>query len=33
MTPMFFDAPPPPFDEVMKRIEALGRAINQLSAR
>jgi hypothetical protein len=30
MTPMFFEAPPP-FDEIMKRIASLERAINELS--
>jgi len=32
MMPMFFEAPPP-FDEIMKRIEALERAINELPVR
>ena len=32
MTPMFFEAPPP-FDEIMKRIESLERAINELPVR
>ena len=32
MTPMFFEAPPP-FDEIMKRIASLERAINELPVR
>jgi hypothetical protein len=32
MPPMFFEAPPP-FDEIMKRIASLERAINELPVR
>ena len=31
MTPMFFEAPPP-FDEIMKRMASLERAINESRA-
>ncbi len=32
MAPMFFEAPPP-FDEIMKRIQSLERAIDELPVR